>query len=91
MFSENPVQVLNEVVDFIEVPRYFAWDHFDYSGRKVFPCFKIDEKSKSQCMDKKKARDHPELNEESLIYLRNYFKSILENFQNQTGLQLKLS
>ena len=91
MFSENPVKVLNEVENFIGVPRYFTRDHFDFSGRKGFPCFKLDEKSKSQCMDKKKARDHPELNEESLIYLRNYFTPIVDKFKDQTGMQLKLS
>ena len=64
---------LNEVEDFIEVPIYFAWDLFDYSGRKGFPCFKIDEKSQSQCMGKKKARDHPELNEESLIFISSTY------------------
>ena len=66
-------------------------DHFDFSGRKGFPCFKLDEESKSKCMAKNKARDHPVLNEESLIFLRKHYKPIIDSFQVQTGLTVNLS
>ena len=91
VFVEEPVKVLNEIEEFLGIPSYFTKDHFDFSGRKGFPCFKLDEESRSQCMSKGKARDHPELNEESLAYLRNYFKPIVEKFETQTGMKLRLS
>ena len=91
MFIEQPVKVLNEIEEFLGIPSYFTKDHFDFSGRKGFPCFKLDEESRSQCMSKGKARDHPDLNEESLDYLRNYFKPIVEKFESQTGMKLRLS
>ena len=83
--------MLNKIEKFLEIPQYFTVDHFDYTGRKGFPCFKLDEKSRSQCMSKVKARDHPKLNQESLTYLRNHFKPILNNFKSQTGVNIKLS
>ena len=58
--------------------------------RSGFPCFKLNENSESQCMGGNKGRDHPELNEESLKYLREYFKPILESFQKQTGMKIRL-
>jgi len=91
VFIEEPVKVLNKIEDFLEIPRYFKDGHFDYSGRKGFPCFKLNEKSRSHCMDKNKARDHPELNKQSLTYLRKHFEPMLKNFKNQTGLSVKLS
>ena len=42
-------------------------------------------------MSKGKARDHPDLSEETLEYLRNYFKPILEEFKSQTGMTVRLS
>ena len=83
--------MLNKIEKFLEIPQYFTVDHFDYTGRKGFPCFKLDEKSRSQCMSKVKARDHPKLNQESLTYLRNHFKPILNTFKSQAGVNIKLS
>ena len=91
VFVEEPVKILNKIEEFLGIPHYFTNYHFDFSGRKGFPCFKLDEESRSQCMSKGKARDHPELNEESLNYLRNHFKPIVEEFERKTGMKINLS
>lgn len=65
-FTENPVKILNQIESFIGIPKYFNENHFDFSGLKGYPCFKLDETSHSACMGKNKARDHPDLSEKSL-------------------------
>jgi len=91
VFIEEPVRILNKIEDFLNLPRFFSEDHFDFSGKHGFPCFKLDENSMSKCMSKSKARDHPDLSEESLQHLRNHFKPMLEEFKNQTGMTVRLS
>jgi len=90
-FVRNPVSTLNQVEDFLKLPTFFTKDHFDFSGKKGFPCFKLDEASLKYCMGNHKARDHPKLSEESLQILRNHFTPILEKFKKQTGIELELS
>ena len=90
-FTKNPVKILNQIEAFIGIPQYFNENHFDFSGLKGYPCFRLDESSLSECMGKNKARPHPELSEESLDKLRRHFKPILQKFKEQTGLKLSLS
>ena len=90
-FTKYPVKILNQIESFIGIPKYFNENHFDFSGLKGYPCFKLDETSHSACMGKNKARDHPELSEKSLKKLRRHFRPILDKFKEQTGLDLKLS
>ena len=91
MFTTEPVKILNEIEEFLGISKFFGPDHFDFSGRKGFPCFKLDEESRSKCMSEHKARDHPVLNEKSLKYLHNYYKPIIDKFQDQTELTVNLS
>jgi len=91
IFVKNPVDVLNKVEKFLDLPTFFTTDHFDYTGINGFPCFKLDQKSMSECMNKKKARKHPDLDQESLQLLRNEFLPIVKKFKNQSGMTLTLS
>ena len=90
-FTVSPVRVLNRIEKFLGVPRYFTEQHFEFSGRKGYPCFKLDPDSHSRCMGEKKARDHPELSDKSLNFLRRYYKPKLEKFKARTGVDVKLS
>ena len=63
-FTTRPVETMNKVETFIGVEHYFTKDHFDFTGRKGYPCFKLDTESLSSCMGTGKARQHPELKEE---------------------------
>ena len=60
-------------------------------GKHGFPCFKLDADSMSKCMSDSKARDHPELSQESLKLLRSKFRPMLEKFKEQTGMSVNLS
>ena len=90
-FTRNPLKILNEIESFIDIPHYFNEGHFDFSGRKGYPCFKLDQESLSQCMGKIKARPHPELSEKSLKILRKHFSPMLKKFKEQTRMNLTLS
>ena len=90
-FTVSPVRVLNRIERFLGVPRYFTEQHFEFSGRKGYPCFKLDPDSHSRCMGEKKARDHPGLSDKSLNILRRYYKPKLEKFKARTGVDVKLS
>ena len=89
MFTTEPVKTLNEVEDFLGVKRFFSDSLFDFSGKKGFPCFKLNNDSK--CMSSEQGRDHPPIGSESLSYLRKYYRPILNNFEGQTGMELTLS
>ena len=66
---------------------YFWFDLISI-GRKGYPCFTLD---KNGCAAKSKAREHPELQEETLTLLRNHFAPMLKRFEMQTGMKLELS
>ena len=59
-----------------------------FSGKKGYPCFKLD---KDGCAKKGKGKEHPKLKEETLTFLRNHFTPILRTFEEQTGMKLELS
>ena len=61
------------------------------SGKKGMPCFKLDEESLDRCMGGNKGRNHPELSEETLHYLRKMYKPMLEKFNQQSGAHIRLS
>ena len=42
-------------------------------------------------MSKKKAREHPELKEETMRFLIKHFEPILKRFEMQTGMKVNLS
>ena len=89
VFVEEPVKVLNEIEEFLGIPSYFTKDHFDFSGRKGFPCFKLDEESRSQCMSKGKARDHPDLSEERLTYLQMVLGQVKQKLEEITDADIE--
>ena len=68
--------------------RHELKNHLISTGRKGYPCFTLD---KNGCAAKSKAREHPELHEETLTLLRNHFAPMLERFEMQTGMKLDLS
>ena len=88
-FTMEPVQILNEIEDFLGVNRFFTDSLFDFSGKKGYPCFKLNNNSK--CMSNEQGRDHPPIGSESLEYLRKYYQPILDDFEDKTGMKLSLS
>ena len=88
-FTTDPVKTLNEIENFLGVERFFSDNHFDFSGKKGYPCFKLNDYAK--CMSDNKGREHPPLSEESLKHLRDHYQPILDQFKTQTGMKINLS
>ena len=88
-FTKEPVDTLNEIEDFLGIQRFFSDSHFDFSGKKGYPCFKLNDYA--ECMNNNKGREHPQMNTESLNYLRKHYKPILDSFKTQTGMEISLS
>ena len=61
------------------------------AGRKGYPCFNLDEDTIRGCMGSGKARDHPEIKLETVNYLRNIYRPMLEEFNKKTGMNIRLS
>ena len=60
-------------------------------GKKGYPCFKVDQETEEKCMNSsKKARDHPTLTEDSRELLRELFQPSITEFNNQTGMNIRL-
>ena len=60
-------------------------------GRKGYPCFKLDRDTRDSCMGGEKARDHPEISQETRTFLRQIYRPMLEDFNNKTGMNIRLS
>ena len=61
------------------------------AGRKGYPCFKLDADSLEGCMGETKARLHPDISPATRDYLRQTFKPIIEQFNSETGMEIRLS
>ena len=65
--------------------------HESVEGKKGYPCFKVDQETEEKCMNSsKKARDHPTLTSDSRELLRELFHPSITEFNNQTGMNIRL-
>ncbi|XP_063961706.1 heparan sulfate glucosamine 3-O-sulfotransferase 3A1-like [Lytechinus pictus] len=71
-FTHNPVTVLNEIEQFIDVPRYFNSSRFYFDKEKGFFC--LSEPFK-QCLRSTKGLEHPPVDRTVLRKLRELFKA----------------
>ena len=105
-FIEDPVPVLQSVERFLQIPSFYTDQHFTHNGnssqcvillicllkgRKGYPCFKLDVDSPESCMSNAKAREHPEISSDTRDYLRKMFKTMLEEFNRKTEMNIRLS
>ena len=89
MIVQNPLEEIKKVETFIGLPSFFAEDHFVYPKEKgIFPCFKLGKKT--NCMKGDKGREHPPLSQETLSYLKNYFQTRMDKFEQLTRVAFKM-
>ena len=75
----DPYSVLAQVEGFLKVPKYFAKEMFYYNKTKGFYCWKTANNS-TNCLGSSKGRKHPEVSEETVNKLRNYFRPHIKSF-----------
>ena len=67
-FKKNPVPILNDIEDFLNVPNYIKQDFFK-RGTKGFFCLK----KKNGCMDSSKGRTHPKVSDTTIKVLQEFY------------------
>ena len=86
---DDPFTEIKRVEEFLELKPFFEESHFVYPDEtRRFPCFKVGERT--TCMKKANGLEHPQLKEESMNYLRKHFQPMMDKFESQTGLFIKL-
>ena len=81
-FALDPVPILQETEEFLDIPRYIQRRHFK-KGPTGFFCIN----KKNGCMKDNKGRKHPEVSKEALDVIREYYKpfnKLFFEYINQT-------
>ena len=86
----QPLEEIRRVEQFLDIPKFYSEKNFVFpnSGSR-FPCF-VTEKDERFCMGKEKGREHPQLKEETVSLLKNYFKPMIDEFYTLTGIRLNI-
>ncbi|XP_038051771.1 heparan sulfate glucosamine 3-O-sulfotransferase 1-like [Patiria miniata] len=71
-FIKNPYPAVKLVEQFLGIKDYFTRDHFYYDVQKGFFC--LNKPIPNNCMKESKGRPHPEVNDETLRKLRDYYR-----------------
>ncbi|XP_038051765.1 heparan sulfate glucosamine 3-O-sulfotransferase 1-like [Patiria miniata] len=71
-FIKNPYPAVKLVEQFLGIRDYFTRDHFYYDVQKGFFC--LNKPIPNNCMKESKGRPHPEVNDETLRKLRDYYR-----------------
>ena len=70
-FVKDPAPTLRVIERFLGMRPYFTKDHFYYDEEKHFFCLK---KPFMNCMSDSKGRDHPDVPEDVLVKLREFYR-----------------
>ena len=76
---ENPVPEVNEVEDFLGLPRTFSEGHIYFNKTKGFYCMRSEGEG-SGCLADSKGRQHPDIDKDMLERLSDYFRPYNEKF-----------
>ncbi|XP_022083519.1 heparan sulfate glucosamine 3-O-sulfotransferase 1-like [Acanthaster planci] len=71
-FINNPYPAVKKVEEFLGIRDYFARDHFYFDVQKGFFC--LNKPIPNNCMKKAKGRPHPDVNDQTLRKLRDYYR-----------------
>ncbi|XP_043860649.1 heparan sulfate glucosamine 3-O-sulfotransferase 3B1 [Dromiciops gliroides] len=82
----DPAGELGRVQDFLGLKRVITNKNFYFNKTKGFPCLKKSEgSSKSHCLGKNKGRTHPNINQEVVQRLREFYRPFNMKFYQMTG------
>ena len=75
-FIKNPYNEVIKVEKFLELKPFFKREHFIFDNKKKFYCLsgQLYNKTKNQCLDKKKGRPHPNIDPVTINKIRKYLK-----------------
>ncbi|XP_029456150.1 heparan sulfate glucosamine 3-O-sulfotransferase 3A1-like [Rhinatrema bivittatum] len=82
----DPAGELGRVQDFLGLKRIITDKHFYFNQTKGFPCLKKAEgSSKPHCLGKTKGRTHPNIDQEVVQRLREFYRPFNMKFYQMTG------
>ncbi|XP_055973755.1 heparan sulfate glucosamine 3-O-sulfotransferase 3B1-like [Sorex fumeus] len=82
----DPAGELGHVQDFLGLKRIITHEHFYFNKTKGFPCLKKAEGSgRPHCLGKTKGRTHPEMDQEVVQRLREFYRPFNLKFYQMTG------
>lgn len=82
----DPAGELGRVQDFLGLKRIITDKHFYFNKTKGFPCLKKAEgSSKPHCLGKTKGRTHPDIDQEVVQRLRDFYRPFNMKFYQMTG------
>ena len=74
-FVTNPYEEVKKVEKFLDLEPFIQKNHFVYDTKKGFFCFnKNQDQNKITCMDKTKGRKHPNISDDALNKLKEFYK-----------------
>ena len=82
ILTEDPISVLNEVEDFIGVPRYFDEEKIYFDDARGFFCLRAPFKL---CQSESKGRPHPKIPDKVMHKLTEYYKPHDTRLENLLG------
>lgn len=82
----DPAGEMGRVQDFLGLKRVVTDKHFYFNQTKGFPCLKKPEgSSRPRCLGKSKGRPHPQISQEVLLKLREFYRPFNLKFYQMTG------
>ncbi|XP_042364542.1 heparan sulfate glucosamine 3-O-sulfotransferase 6 [Plectropomus leopardus] len=82
----DPAGEMGRVQDFLGLKRVVTDKHFYFNQTKGFPCLKKPEgSSRPRCLGKSKGRPHPQIPNEVLHRLRDFYRPFNLKFYQMTG------
>ena len=81
----EPWKEMQKIESFLQVNPYFGMNHFAYSSRKRYYCFKKSELSGLDCLRKKKGHHYSPLEPHLRNKLEEYFRPHNEKFFTMIG------
>ncbi|TRY83052.1 hypothetical protein DNTS_004463 [Danionella cerebrum] len=82
----DPAGEMARVQDFLGLKRVVGEKHFYFNQTKGFPCLKKPEgSSHPRCLGKSKGRAHPQIQEDVLQRLRDFYRPFNRKFYQMTG------
>ncbi|XP_063414327.1 heparan sulfate glucosamine 3-O-sulfotransferase 1-like isoform X3 [Mytilus trossulus] len=82
--TKNPFEVSQKVESFLGLEHKISKDSFVFDRTKGFFCIK-NETTGHKCLNRTKGRKHPEVDEEVLVKLKEYFEPYNKIFFEQIG------
>ncbi|XP_071804711.1 heparan sulfate glucosamine 3-O-sulfotransferase 1-like [Asterias amurensis] len=88
-FVSDPYPTVKAVEKFLNIRDHFKRDHFYFDRLKGFFC--LNKPIANNCMKHSKGRPHPEINEETLAKLREYYRPYNKELNELMGLDVHWS